>query len=116
MRTKRLLVGGLVALFTSASCGGKSELEVGNPTPNNGESASSAGRISVGERQPCGPDGLSCNPGDVCAIHPAASLEYTCVSNPCVDEPTSCECAATLCRSFESCSMYGQAVLCTCFC
>ena len=117
MRTKRLLVmAGLVGLFTSAGCGGKSEVELDGPKVSTGGSPNGVGGAGVGERHSCGPDGLSCDPDDVCAIHPAASVEYSCVPNPCVAEPTSCDCAATLCKSFESCSMYDQAVLCTCFC
>ena len=117
MRAERWLsTVGFVALLASASCGGKSEVDVRKAAPNVSGSSSVAGSFGAGERQPCGPDGLQCDPGDVCAIHPAASVEYSCVSNPCVDEPTSCECAATLCQSFEFCSIYEQAVLCTCFC
>lgn len=66
-------------------------------------------------RQPCGPnDGLSCGPGDVCLVHAGPKPTFSCVPNPCGGALTSCECAASLCEAFESCSIVVGTVACSC--
>ena len=65
--------------------------------------------------QGCGPDGLSCQAGEVCVIHTGlAGPAFECVHNLCEATSVSCACAAVMCKSFEVCSMDSGTVVCTC--
>ncbi len=89
----------MLVTLAIVSCGGRSV--DGSP----GQSAKS-----------CGPDGLQCHAGEVCVEEPGAEVVYRCAENPCGNDPTSCECAASLCTTFETCSLDDGAVLCSCVC
>jgi hypothetical protein len=65
---------------------------------------------------PCGPEGLECDPGDVCVSHTGGpGISYGCAPNPCVGAPLTCDCAGpTLCGS-DSCSVVSaQELACVC--
>jgi hypothetical protein len=63
-------------------------------------------------RPPCGPAGFSCNPDQVCLVHPGMVATFACVTNPCGSAATSCDCAASLCTPGEACSVDIGAVSC----
>jgi len=66
--------------------------------------------------KPCGTDGLSCKPDEICVAPSGPGDKYNCRPNPCVDqnETTSCSCAGSLCSSFEICSVTSGLLSCSC--
>ncbi|HEY4157509.1 MAG TPA: hypothetical protein VGM29_05405 [Polyangiaceae bacterium] len=64
----------------------------------------------------CGPS-LTCNFGEVCtADEQLGGIAYACHPDPCLQQNrgTSCDCASTLCGSYESCSLNGSTIYCSC--
>jgi hypothetical protein len=61
----------------------------------------------------CG-ENLTCEAGQLCVEMQAWTTEFRCVENPCGDEPTSCECAASAC-DFGECGGVEDTKV-TCFC
>jgi hypothetical protein len=65
--------------------------------------------------QVCGPDGLHCSAGEVCVVHPSRITNaFECVHNSCESTSTNCDCAASLCKAFEECSLDSGTVVCYC--
>ena len=65
---------------------------------------------------PCGPNGLSCTPDELCETPSGLGDQYNCRANPCaeVNQTTSCACASSLCSSFEVCSTRDNQLFCDC--
>ena len=72
----------------------------------------------------CGPQegvGLHCAANEICRVLEGVgpSLEYSCEPNPCLDnnQPTSCECAASLCEfDVLTCEMREEGTMLACVC
>ena len=63
-------------------------------------------------KQPCGPNGLYCEPGTVCVVRTGANpTQFECAKNPCEPGPTDCDCAASLCNGGQ-CKIDVGAVAC----
>lgn len=62
----------------------------------------------------CGPTGLTCNPGEVCVGRGIDEKVYACKADPCAaqNEAPSCDCAGSICASYEECEMDGPNLFC----
>ena len=67
----------------------------------------------LGERD-CGPDGLTCANEDLCVTVSTQLVSYKCAANPCGNRLVDCNCARSVCGSFECTSVQDHDVSCVC--